>query len=464
MLYNILRFQYNLVVIQIGNIRIVKLTFFLVLFLTLTGSRIGSSDISYSIFRSIHFVDLLSIPCFIFCLRYFPKIKKIIGKNLFLSIVTWLIYALIFSAILSPVIFLSEQYSYFPSSLFFWVKDFQYILIFLFAIICSFNNPSFVKNIFLLSFLFLSLWTIKEIIFPTGLYFLGLPFEAGPSQSGIIYALMFVLSLNAIYDKNSLLNIHKIQPKILNVVFRLRFLLPVLLFFGCLASLSRTGIISLIIPLFIFLIFSFVKFIFKLTFSYQTMYLLITISILVLVFIKNGLFDILIPLLTRFGDIAIHLVDRTDKWQELLNEQLLETYTLIFGFGYNSPNQIVLGKSLGNILAVDNGFVRRLFETGIIGILSYSFFIINIQLRCNKLNNFKLPFLVIMTFTFSNFLIESVQTSQTALLFSLSLGSIIGIATFNKKQNHLNQKLTMYLIKNFLRNLEIVLMNKFTLH
>lgn len=116
---------------------------------------------------------------------------------------------------------------------------------------------------------------------------------------------------------------------------------------------------------------------------------------------------------------------------------------MIFGFGYNSPNQIVLGKSLGNILAVDNGFVRRLFETGIIGILSYSFFIINIQLRCNKLNNFKLPFLVIMTFTFSNFLIESAQTSQTALLFSLSLGSIIGIATFNKKQNQLNQKLTM---------------------
>ena len=416
-----------------------KLTFFLVLFLTLTGSRIGSSGISSSILRSLHYVDLLTIPCFFFCLKFLPKIKKILGNNLFLSILTWLIYALSFSAVLSPIFF-SDKYSYFPSSLFFWIKDFQYILFFLFAIICSFNNTFFVKRVFLLAFIFLSLWVIKELFNPSGLYFLGLPFESGPSQSGIVYALIFGLSLNAIYDKNSLLYVDKIQPKILNFAFKLRFLIPIILFSGCLASLSRTGISSLVVPLFIFVTVSFVKIIAKNTISYQTLYLIITVLVIAIFFIQNGLFDILIPLLKRFGDIAINLVDRTDKWKELINKQLLGAYSLIFGFGYNSPNQIVLGKSLGNMLAVDNGFVRRLFETGILGFLSYTFFIINIQLRCIKLNNFKLPFLVILTFTFSNLLIESVQTTQTALLFSLSLGSIIGIA-FDKNQYHLKKEI-----------------------
>jgi len=261
----------------------------------------------------------------------------------------------------------------------------------------------------------------KEFLLPTGYYFTGLPFEGGAAQTGLAYAFL-ALNLYYVLENPSFASRNRF-PK--DVFF---YSLLLLLVMGSLSSLSRTTGLALAaacILLFIFRIANFpsIKTLFRIV-TFVSMFIFFTV-----LFIDADMMEMFFGRWFEFNSASS---DRSGKWFQLFSYQLYNSESLFFGFGFNSPNPLVLGSDLGNVLAVDNGYVRRLFELGFVGVALFIFALSSLALRSLRCGGVKYFSAALTIFLFSAFTIESFQVSQIASLFYLTAGVIIGRGYYNR--------------------------------
>ncbi len=199
-----------------------------------------------------------------------------------------------------------------------------------------------------------------------------------------------------------------------------------LLVLGNLGSLSRTGQAGLIAGLGILLV----------TRARSRMVLLLLVPIVYLVYVmaftdSRSLLDV--GFTNRWTGAVDNSPDRVIKWVAMFDFQRDNPWTFLTGAGFNSPNQYVLYRfspviELGNVLAVDNGYVRRLFEVGIIGAGLYFLFLFRLAWTTWSTRFGSIAIGGVVSMLTIAVAIESFQVTQTAVAFFLLMGCVLGFA------------------------------------
>ena len=146
-----------------------------------------------------------------------------------------------------------------------------------------------------------------------------------------------------------------------------------------------------------------------------------------MVAVPSQVMDALSFLFGRWADAGVNSGDRFDKWAVLLRYLVDNPHLLVFGAGFGSPNDLVLGRDLGNILAVDNGYVRRIFESGVIGVLIYFGYLFCLSFFLAARRALRPGLALVVLFLVAALTVEATQVTQTAGIFHLLVGSLIGL-------------------------------------
>jgi O-antigen ligase len=135
----------------------------------------------------------------------------------------------------------------------------------------------------------------------------------------------------------------------------------------------------------------------------------------------------------RWTGAADNFPDRVIKWVAMFDFQRDHPLSFLTGSGFNSPNPYVLymfsgTTDLGNVLAVDNGYVRRLFEIGIIGTALYFLFLGRMFLALWSTRYSSIAAGTFVAMATIAMAIESFQVTQTAIAFFLFCGVTLGLS------------------------------------
>ena len=404
--------QHEIQDITLGDKALVFLTGLQFLLATI-GDRVGDAGISSSLFRGLHFSDLLT-PIFVLCvILLLPKITRIIGTSVKFAVFGWLAYCFTFG-ILGPFFISTGTNVPLGVGLLFAGKELQFLSFFLLCVYVANKVPLTAIRFLNWVGLLLVVWLFKEMIDPTGYYLVGLPFEKGASQTGAVYALLGV----AMFYIQTLAKTTLTRRIIL-------FILGIALVIGSILSLSRSAVLGLGIAYFVGMVRSLRQFRIAVL-----ILLLMWLSFVLLAdtgFVGSSDF-----IFDRWADVNEHAGYRISKWNDLVGFILDHPVSLLIGAGLGTPNYLVLGPELGVMLAVDSGYVRRLFEVGIFGSVFYILVFLTLWNRARKLQVGTAIFGLICVIGGTSITLEAFQVSQTALLFFGLCGIYIGVAT-NKR-------------------------------
>ena len=398
--------------------RLAGLFFVFVTIIAVAGARLASGASLEGFLRSVQLIDLALPYLAAIVLFHFATITGIIGRRAINAGFLFLLFAGFSSGVGHFVVDQAPGMSVVGISVLFLVKEIEFVLVLGFAALVAFDHPVIALRTLTVACVFLGLWAIKELIFPTGLYYVGLPFESGPSQAGAVYAIfVFVWSVVVAFRWPTA------DRRFRYVVAPTIFLLLVA---GNLGSLSRTGQAGLFAGLAVMLMARARNW--PITLAVAPMLYLVY----VLAFTDSqSVLDLGIA--NRWSGAADNFPDRVIKWVAMFDFQRDNPLSFFTGCGFNSPNRYVLYQfsnviDLGNVLAVDNGYVRRLFEIGIIGTALYFLFLGRLFLALWKTRYAPFAAGAFVAMATIAVAIESFQVTQTAIAFFLFAGATLGIA------------------------------------
>ena len=397
---------------------LVTIVFAVIVIVAVLGARLADGSIIQGFLRSVQVIDLMLPAIFFVVATQLATAAWLVGRDAFSTGFLFLLMAT-FSAVAGHfVVDTRADTAIVITSLLFLVKEIEFLLVLGITALFAWRNPDATVRILGAGCVFLGFWSIKEYFAPSGLYYMGLPFERGPSQTGAVYALftfMWVLVAIRRWDGAGLLFRRGLAPLIL-----------ILLIFGNLGSLSRTGQAGLLAGLGIMLVAR--------ARSRAVVVLLVPIAYLVYLLAFTSSTSLLdAGFANRWTGAADNFPDRVEKWVEMFYFQRDNPWTFLTGAGFNSPNRYVLYRfsgitDLGNVLAVDNGYVRRLFELGLIGTGLYFLFLFRLfgNLWRSRYGAVAAgAFAAMATIAVA---IESFQVTQTAIAFFLFSGVALGLA------------------------------------
>ena len=398
--------------------RIACLFFVFVTIIAVAGARLASGASIQGFLRSVQLIDLALPYLAAAVLFHFATITGIVGRRTINAGFVFLVFAGFSSVVGHFVVDGSPAIGVVGISILFLVKEIEFILVLGFAALVAFDHPRFAVRTLTAACLFLGLWAIKEFFLPSGLYHMGLPFESGPSQTGAVYAL-FVFIWAAIVVQR--------WPSA-GRLYRYGFapLVFLLLVAGNLGSLSRTGQAGLLAGLAAVLLGR--------ARSWPVLLVVAPMAWLVYVLAFTDAGSVLdLGFANRWTGAADNFPDRVVKWVAMFDFQRNNPLSFLTGCGFNSPNPYVLYMfsdtiDLGNVLAVDNGYVRRLFEIGIIGAGLYFLFLIRLFLALWNTRYSAIAAGTFVAMATIAMAIESFQVTQTAIAFFLFCGVTLGFA------------------------------------
>ena len=392
--------------------------FVLVTIIAVAGARLSSGASLEGFLRSVQLIDLTLPYLAAIVLFHFTTITSIVGRRVINAGFAFLLFAGFSSVAGHFVVDRAPGFSVVGISVLFFVKEIEFILVLGFTALVAFDHPRVAIRTLTVACVFLGLWAIKELFLPTGLYYVGLPFESGPSQAGAVYAIfVFVWCVIAIHRWQTAGRIFRygVAPAV--------FLMLVA---GNLASLSRTGQAGLIAGLATVLLAR----------ARNWPALLIVAPMVYLVYVlafTDSQSVLELGLANRWSGAADNFPDRVVKWVAMIDFQRDNPWSFLTGCGFNSPNRYVLYMfsdtiDLGNVLAVDNGYVRRLFEIGIIGTALYFLFLIRLARALWQTRYAAIAAGAFVSMVTTAVAIESFQVTQTAIAFFLFCGITLGIS------------------------------------
>lgn len=403
---------------------LVTTVFAVIVVVAVFGARLGDGSTIQGFLRSVQVVDLMLPAMFFIVATQLATAAWLVGRDAFNTAFLFLLMAAVSAVAGHFVVDTRANTATVMTSLLFLVKEIEFLLVLGIAALFAWRNPDATVRILGAGCVFLGFWSIKEYFAPSGLYYMGLPFERGPSQTGAVYALftfMWVLVAMCRWDGAGLLFRRVWVPLIL-----------VLLIFGNLGSLSRTGQAGLLAGLGIMLAAR--------ARSRAVIVLLVPIAYLVYLLAFTSTTSLLdAGFANRWTGAADNFPDRVEKWVEMFYFQRDHPWTFLTGAGFNSPNPYVLYRfspvfDLGNVLAVDNGYVRRLFEVGIIGTGLYLLFLFRLAWNAWTTRFGSVALGGVISMLTIAIAIESFQVTQTAVAFFLFLGCLLGLAKSEKRR------------------------------
>jgi len=315
--------------------------------------RVSSADI-FSLAARFRFEDFLGPVVLLYVFNNRRQFCDIIGTFLWRLMFLWVTYIVVFTL-------LNQLTSNIPPvvGVLFAGKEVEYLLFFSFMVVFAARNPKcavFTMLAALIPLYAKVLWQCATGQF-TGYYgLIGLPWESSVSQSGAVLAILFACAVATLFNKETLTR---------RIVYgdTLLYLIAVTTFGALIMTLSRTAIIAGAVTL---MVLAATK-IFRLKINLR--------PVLVFTFIaaaatwaacwQLNLYD---AIAGRFSYIESAAADRLDKCLMIVGYQLNDALALLAGWGLGSVNFIIDDfRDFGLILLVDNQFVRRFFELGIVG-------------------------------------------------------------------------------------------------
>lgn len=400
--------------------------FVFVTIIAVAGARLSNGASLEGFLRSVQLIDLALPYLAAMVLFHFATITGIVSRRATYAGFLFLLFAGFSSAIGHFVVEGSPGLSVVGISILFFVKEIEFILVLGFAALVAFDHPVMALRTLMVACVFLALWGIKEFIFPTGFYYIGLPFEAGPSQTGAVYAI-FVFIWCVIVSQ---------RWPTAGRTFRYGFApaIFVLLIAGNLGSLSRTGQAGLVAGLAVMMLAR----------ARNWPITLVVAPLLYLVYVlafTDGQSVLDLGIANRWSGAADNFPDRVVKWVAMFDFQRDHPLSFFTGCGFNSPNPYVLYQfsnviDLGNVLAVDNGYVRRLFEIGIIGTALYFVFLGRLLMALWNTRYSAIAAGTFVAMATIAMAIESFQVTQTAIAFFLFCGVTLGLAARERAGRH----------------------------
>ena len=398
--------------------RFAGLVFVFVTIIAVAGARLSNGASLEGFLRSVQLIDLALPYLAAMILLHFATIAGIIGRRAINAGFLFLLFAGFSSVVGHFVVDGAPGIGVVGISVLFFVKEIEFVLVLGFAALVAFDHPVMALRTLMVACVFLALWGIKEFIFPTGFYYIGLPFEAGPSQTGAVYAI-FVFVWCVIVARRWPTAGRMFRYGVAPTIF-------ILLIAGNLGSLSRTGQAGLVAGLAVMLLAR----------ARNWPITIVVAPLLYLVYVlafTDGQSVLDLGLANRWSGAADNFPDRVIKWVAMVDFQRDHPLSFVTGCGFNSPNPYVLYQfanviDLGNVLAVDNGYVRRLFEIGIIGTALYFLFLGRMFLALWTTRYASIAagtFVAMMTIAMA---IESFQVTQTAIAFFLFCGVTLGLS------------------------------------
>ena len=374
------------------------------------GSRFSDGGLEMGLFRSLHAIDLLFPLLLFLAYKNFHLIRKLIPKIVISLGICWIFYSFTFAQCGNLISERIKDPWVLGLGLLFATKELEFLLLFSLGLVVSYRYPKIAFNSFYLILILLTPWTILEFIDPTGFYYIGLPFEKGAIQTGTVYGFLalFILVLINLFS-------NKLPKRELIFLYFCNLLMIAGMFF----SLSRTSLLSFSVGIVALQFFG-------KTINVKKLIILFFILLIPYIFYPQELSYLWEPISGRWVDASENSLDRFNKWILLLLYLSENTRYILFGAGFGSPNDLVLGSNLGNILAVDSAYVRRLFETGVFGFFIYYSFIASIFIFLYRKANMKPALSLILFFIAAGLTVEASQVTQTSGLFYLGLGTIIG--------------------------------------
>ncbi len=380
-----------------------------VFLLVVVGDRFGTADIDPSPLRGLHIADVLfPMACWIVLMRLHVAIRAL-GRPLFTAGLAWVFFSATagLSGYLVTGLFAGSEVL---AGMAFALKEMEFVTFLFVSAIVGYLRPALFIRTLVVAGILLSLWLIIELNAPSGYYFVGLPFEKGPSQTGAVFALMGAALVVAPMAVG------------LNRGHRFYQALGVMMLVGSVLSLSRSAFLGVALSAIVIVAGYRSRILFPLA-------LTLTLFIVVGYILSSSSEDALRELIyLRWTDVDLHAGYRLDKWEDLFRFLFANPLLLPFGAGLGSPNYLVLGRDLGLLLAVDSAFVRRLFEVGIIGSVVFAIFLVVMcRVTTSRGSQFAVMSLLAIMLG-SGITLESFQVSQTALLFYGLVGAFIGAA------------------------------------
>lgn len=398
--------------------RIAGLFFLFLTIIAVAGARLASGASLEGFLRSVQLIDLALPYLAGIVLIHFSTITSIIGQRAISAGFVFLLFAGFASVVGHFVVDRAPEISVVGISILFFVKEIEFLLVLGFAALVAFDRMQVAVRTLTVACVFLGLWAIKELILPTGLYYVGLPFESGPSQTGAVYAMFAFIWCVVVTNR---------WPGA-GRFFRYGFAPAVflLLVAGNMGSLSRTGQAGLVAGLATMLLAR--------ARNWPVMLAVAPMAYLVYVLAFTDSQSVLdFGVANRWSGAVDNFPDRVVKWVAMFDFQRDNSWSFLTGCGFNSPNRYVLYQfsniiDLGNVLAVDNGYVRRLFEIGLIGTVLYFLFLLRLFLALWETRYAAIAAGTFVAMATIAMAIESFQVTQTAIAFFLFSGATLGIA------------------------------------
>jgi O-antigen ligase len=381
-------------------------------FFLFAGSRFSDGGMATGVFRSLHAIDLLFPFLIYLCLRNWAVIRQSLPTTTIALSAVWLAYVVTFAHLGHFISGLAFESNALVVSLLFATKELEFFVMMCFGALAAAKAPRMVRRVLWTALIALALWIPFDMQAPSGYYMLGLPYEKGAIQVGLVYG-MTALFAGALLLSEAPQNFSRRFSK---------FIVVLALVAGMLLSLSRTAVLGFGASIGLLLLLSSLRTVLSVfIFLIITILLWLTLAPEIILYTFNVVFG-------RWGDVSEHAGYRSDKWLELLIYLADRPELLFFGAGFDSPNQLVLGPELGHILAVDNGYVRRLFEIGVVGTVLYFLLLSSIFFSLLKERNTRAGVTILIFFLASGITAETMQISQSAGLYFLLTGVIFGLS------------------------------------
>ncbi len=388
-----------------------KALFVCAVFFLFAGSRFSDGELAGGLFRSLHAVDILCPLLLISCISNIRYAKCASPAYLYVLWVLWIFYSVTLGQTGHFLTGLAVSGEYLLVSVLFALKEVEFFVLMTFSAIVAFRYPLFVKKVVWLMFGGLCLWLPVDLLSPSGYYLLGLPFEKGAIQTGLVY------SFAAIFAVVLLLTFH---PETL-----LRKLLGWsvvgILTLGMFLSLSRTAVLGFVAAILVLLA------LIRLRRAVMVSIAAITVLCVAAISMPDKANSVIDLMFGRWGDVTAHSGYRLAKWLELWAFLCEHPELLLFGAGFGSPNPLVFGYELGHILAVDNAYVRRIFEVGLVGALIYALLLIGISAALFNERLCRCGLAVMCAFAFSGITAETNQITQSGGIAFFLIGILFGL-------------------------------------
>jgi O-antigen ligase len=390
--------------------------------------RISTSDI-FGLLARLRFEDFLLPILALYVLVRRNDLRTIVGPAVWQLMGFWVVYILSFTLINLAVCGIPAWVG-----LAFTGKEIQYLLYFCFFAIFTARNHKWAVYSFIMAVapLYLNiLWQFATGRFAGYYGFVSLPWESSVSQSGAVLAMLFVFTAAV------LLNKPKTLAKRLGRTNTVFYLAAVVAFAALVLTLSRTSIIAGITAFGALLAIR----VWKVRLNLTPLLVLAAVMGATAWFACKQL-PVYDAVMNRFVHLTDSAFDRMDKCTMVLSHQRNDLLALLGGFGLGSVNFIIEDfKDFGLILLVDNQFVRRFFELGILGTLLWAALWISIAMRIvakargsqhySLIRDSVLGILVVMLVLSMG--MEAFQLVRPASTFHALMGLLLGLSLTKSK-------------------------------